>query len=84
MYTFYKTPAISVIQPKQFSFLFQQQGTKANNLVRNGECSTALNGTYFGRNPDKTFFPAGIWYAFGSLLTPIYKPATDPNLQVLL
>ncbi len=83
-YAFYKTPSISVIQPKQFSFLFYPYGTTAGSLVRNGECSTALNGTYFWRNPDKTFFPAGIWYAFGSLLTPIYKPATDPNLQVLL
>ena len=84
VYSFYKTPSISVIQPKQFSFLFQQQGTTASNLVRNGECSAALNGTYFGRNLDKTFFPAGIWYAFGSLLTSIYKPAKDPNLKVLL
>lgn len=84
VYSFYKTPAISVIQPKSFSFLFQQQGTSAFSLVRNGDCSAALNGTYFGNNPDKTFFPAGIWYAFGSLLSPIYKPAKDPNLKVLL
>lgn len=83
-YIRYKTPEITIIQPKKFSFIFQTEWSSAYSLVRNGQCVAALNGTYFGRNDNKTFFPAGIRYAFGSLLSPIYQPATDPNLKVLL
>lgn len=83
-YTFYKMPEITVIKPKNFSFLFDSAWNSARSIKWNYWCSSVINGTYFGRNDDKTFFPAWVWYSFGSFLASPYQPAKDPNLRVLM
>jgi hypothetical protein len=84
MYTMYKDPAITVITPKIFSPLFFTQGTTAKDIATSHDCRAVLNGTYFGRNNDDSFYPAGVRYKFGSFVREPYQPAVDKNLRVLL
>jgi hypothetical protein len=84
VYRIYKKPTITVITPKAYSAHFFPQGETAQNLFTSYGCSAVLNGTYFGYNNDKSFFPAGVWYQFGAYLRPPYQPAFDRNLRVLL
>jgi hypothetical protein len=84
LYTMYKDPAITVIAPKLFSPLFFNQGTTAKQLTTSYDCKAVLNWTYFGRNDDASFYPAGVRYKFGSFVREPYQPAIDKNLRVLL
>ena len=84
VYRIYAQPSITVITPKEFSFHFFPAWEILQNLASSYACKAWLNGSYFGYNDDWTYFPAWIWYQFGSFLKPPYIPAIDRNLRVLL
>ncbi len=45
--------------------------------------SAAINASYFGWHDDGSYFPAGVWYDNGFLVSPQSIPQKDINLQVL-
>ncbi len=79
----YEVPKITVIKPAAFSIVFNGVGNTASRLVRDGEYAAVLNASYFGRHQDGTYFPAGVWYDNGFLISPQMIPQKDLNLQVL-
>lgn len=83
-YSLYKKPEITVITPKKFSFQFYQQWNSISSLIKNNTCTALLNWTYFGYAQGGGYFPAWVWYEYGSFVREPYQPATDKNLQVLL
>ncbi len=84
IYRIYKTPEITVITPKKFSFHFYKEGTTMRTFVNDLSCSAGLNWSYFWFNPDGTYFPAWVWYKYGKYIREPYQPAIDKNLRVLL
>lgn len=83
-YQTYMNPEITIIKPKDFSFIFNAQWTTAALVAREYSCSTVLNGTYFWRDENRVYFPAGVRYSFWNFISSPKTPIKDPNLKVLL
>lgn len=84
IYRIFRRPAITVITPKSFSAHFFPQWETAKNLGSSYSCNAVINGTYFGFNPDWSYFPAWVRYQYWRYLRDPYQPAIDRNLRVLL
>lgn len=58
--------------------LFFKKGSTAQKLINENRCKIAANGSYFGIDEQKNFFPAGIWLDAENTRNIQSK---DPNLQ---
>lgn len=79
----YQIPKITVIKPKSFDIIFNGIGTNASSVVYSNSYNVAINASYFWWYNDGTYFPAGVWYDNGFLISPQNMAEKDINLQVL-
>lgn len=75
-------PTTMAIPTGVFKLIFIQSGAYIQDVHQQYNCKTTINGSYFGRNEDGTFFPAGIWLQ--SWIDIGFQNKTDPNLQEYL
>lgn len=74
----YLTPTIVPLTPNT-QLLFFSTGTMTKTLTQTNHCTTAINGSYFGRSW-ATFFPAGERFTTTGTITYKKKENPDPNL----
>lgn len=74
-----------IIKGKEISLFFTANASTTQEIATQHDCKVTTNGSYFGRNSDGTFFPAGIRYSGMELLhTASQRELSDPNLQTLI
>lgn len=79
----YQIPKITVMKPASFDLIFDGVGATTQGVVQEHSYSAAINASYFGRHQDGTFFPAGVRFDNGFLVSEQTVPQKDINLQVL-
>lgn len=63
--------------------MFDGQGSTVTRQTYQGNYAATINASYFGRHNDGTYFPAGVWYDNGFLVSSQSIPQKDINLQVI-
>lgn len=72
--------AIQIVPINTISVSFIQSGTNTKQFSQQKDCTFVINGSYFGKNKESDFYPAGIWHQNGQVIYSRENRPYDANL----